>query len=297
MELRQLRTFRMVATTRSFTQAAAALGYVQSSITAQIQALETSLGVPLFDRLGRQVALTDAGERLLGYAERLLALADEARAVIQAGDEPVGSLTISAPETLCTYRLPVVLQRFNAQYPQVQLLFRPHPPADLCRRVLDGTLDVALVLQSPVRMPGLVVEPFFTEPVLVLASPQHKLAQAREVQVTDLAGEPIFFTELGCSYRNQFEQALIAGGMYPATALEFGSIEAIKQCVMTGMGITVLPQVTVASEVADGALVVLPWSGPPLAVVAQLVRHKDKWLSPGFHAFLNIARDVLLLGT
>ncbi len=293
MELRQLRTFRMVATTRSFTQAAAALGYVQSSITVQIQALEASLGVPLFDRLGRQVALTDAGQCLLGYADRLLALADEARTAVWGGDEPTGSLTISAPETLCTYRLPAVLQRFNAEYPQVKLLFRLYPSPDMCRRVLDGTLDVALILQHPVNMPGLVVEPFFTEPVLVVASPRHALVQAPEVQVADLAGEPIFFTELGCSYRNQFEQVLIAGGVYPARALEFSSIEAIKQCVMTGMGITVLPQITVANEVAAGALAVLPWSGPPLEVVAQLVRHKDKWVSPALGAFLDIARDVL----
>ena len=186
MELRQLRAFRMVATTRSFTQAAAALGYVQSSITAQIQALESSLGVPLFDRLGRQVALTDAGQRLLGYADRLLALADETRTAVWGGDEPSGSLTMSAPETLCTYRLPTVLQRFHADYPQVRLLFRPYPSPELCRQVLDGALDVALVLQHPVNMPGLIVEPFFTEPVLVVASPQHALAQAREVQVADL---------------------------------------------------------------------------------------------------------------
>lgn len=268
---------------------------MQSSITAQIQALEKSLGVPLFDRLGRQVTLTDAGQRLLGYADRLLALADEARTAVWGGDEPAGSLMISAPETLCTYRLPAVLQRFHDQYPQVQLLFRPYPSTDMCRHVLDGTLDVALVLQHPVSMPGLVVEHFFTEPVLMVASPRHALAQAPEVRAADLACEPLFLTELGYSYRNQFERVLIAGGVYPATALEFSSIEAIKQCVMTGMGITILPRITVANEVAAGELVVLPWSGPPLEVVAQLVRHKDKWISPALGAFLDIARDVLFV--
>src|SRR5438046_264194 len=111
MELRQLETFRVVATQLSFTRAAATLDYAQSSVTAQIQSLELELGVRLFDRLGRRVALTDAGERLLEYAERLLSLADEARAALADGAEPAGTLTIGAPETVMTYRLPSVLRR------------------------------------------------------------------------------------------------------------------------------------------------------------------------------------------
>src|SRR2546421_3651462 len=105
MDLRQLNTFRLVATTLSFTRAAAALSYAQSSVTAQIQSLEDELGVQLFDRLGRRVALTDAGLRLLRYADRLLDLAEEARAAVADGGDPLGSLCISAPETLCIYRL------------------------------------------------------------------------------------------------------------------------------------------------------------------------------------------------
>src|SRR5436190_8129479 len=125
MDLRQLATFRMVATTLSFTQTAATLGYVQSSVTAQIQALETDLGVPLFDRLGKRVTLTDAGQRLLHYAEKMLDLAEEARSIVPGDTEPTGSLTISAPESLCAYRLPVVLNEFRKRYPQVRLMFLP----------------------------------------------------------------------------------------------------------------------------------------------------------------------------
>src|SRR5436305_2708758 len=111
MELRQLETFRMVAGQLSFTRAATALGYAQSSVTAQIQALESELGVALFDRLGRHVALTESGQRLLEYAERLLSLAEEARTALADGAEPTGTLTVGAPETALTYRLPRVLQR------------------------------------------------------------------------------------------------------------------------------------------------------------------------------------------
>src|SRR5215211_6256009 len=142
MELRQLETFRTVAAELSFTRAASALDYAQSSVTAQIQALEAELDVRLFDRLGRRVALTDAGTRLLEYAERLLSLAEEARTALADGGEPAGSLTIGAPETIMTYRLPSVLQGFRTRFPRVRLVFRPTPNAELQRAIGDGSLDV-----------------------------------------------------------------------------------------------------------------------------------------------------------
>src|SRR5262245_45919740 len=130
MELRHLSTFRVVATTRSFTRAATTLGYAQSSVTAHIQALEAELGAPLFDRLGRQIALTEAGERFLVYARQLLELAEEARVAVNNNNEPRGTVTISAPETLCTYRLPTLLRVFRDRCPQAQVAFRPCRPAN-----------------------------------------------------------------------------------------------------------------------------------------------------------------------
>jgi DNA-binding transcriptional LysR family regulator len=103
MDFRQLMTFRLLATTLNFRQAAAALNYAQSTVSAQIQMLEEELGVSLFDRLGKRVIITDAGQRLVPYAEKLLVLAEETRTAVTGNGEPVGSLTISAPETLCTY--------------------------------------------------------------------------------------------------------------------------------------------------------------------------------------------------
>ena len=129
MELRQVQTFRTVAEELSFSRAAAKLGYVQSSVSAQVRALERELGVPLFDRLGRSIKLTDAGEVMLAHSRTLLALAEETKgAVVDAGvgsDEVTGSLTVSAPETLITYRLPKLLALFHERHPKVRLSVRP----------------------------------------------------------------------------------------------------------------------------------------------------------------------------
>ncbi len=293
MELRQLRTFRMVATTLNFTRAAASLDYVQSSVTAQIQALEEELGCPLFDRLGKRVALTEAGQRLLVYAERLLDLAREAQEAVVGGDEPSGTVTISAPESVCTYRLPALLQQMRLRYPRVRLVFWPSVVADMRRLIGEGTVDAVFMLEDPDRVVGLSSTVLAREPLVVLAPPDHPLTQASSIGPADLEGESALLTEAGCSYRALFERALGRAGIRLGTALEFGSVEAIKQCVMCGMGITVLPAMAAASEVAQGRLVVLPWAGDDLSITFQVVWHKDKWLSPALSALLIMAREML----
>lgn len=292
MELRQLETFRAVATGLSFTRAAAALDYAQSSVTAQIQALESELGVKLFDRLGRRVALTDAGERLLEYAERLLSLADEARAALADGAEPAGSLTVGAPETVLTYRLPTVLQRFRTQCPRVRLVFRPTPNAELLRAIGDGSLDVGFGLGEPMQSGGLAVEVLGAEPLAIVAPPDHPLAGAARVDPADVHRETLLLTRPGCGYRALFARVLAAAGVRAAGSLDFGSVEAIKQCVAAGLGIAALPRAAVVAELADRRLVALTWSGPPLEVSTQLLWHPAKAWSPPLRAFLEIAREA-----
>lgn len=292
MDLRQLKTFRMVAATGSFTQAAQALNYAQSSVTAQIQALETDLGAQLFHRLSRKVTLTEAGQRLMKSADPLLDLAEQARSAVAGESKSGGTLTLGAPDTLCTYRLPAVFREFRARCPEVRLIFRPAPVHHLRRLVSDGTLDIAFVLEEPIRGGGLVVEELIREPLLLVAPPNHPLASAPQVRVRDLEHEPLLFTELGCSYRNLFEHLLIAEGVYPTRNLEFSSIEAIKQCVIAGLGLTVLPRVSVEKELAQGELVALAWK-QRMEVSTQMLWHPNQAESPTMRVFQEVARAVL----
>jgi DNA-binding transcriptional LysR family regulator len=288
MELRQLTIFRAAATYLSFSRAAVSLKYVQSNVTAQIQGLEEELGVRLFDRLGRRVVLTDAGRQLLQYTDQILGLVDEARIAVATGQEPAGTIVLAAPETLCTYRLPPLLTRFRQQFPRVQVLFQPTPVSDLQRSVSEGVVDVAFTLDAPLQAADLVIEPFIREPLLVVAPPDHHLVGAAKVEPTDLQGEPVILVE-GCPYRTWFQRTLNAAGVYPSINLAMSSVEAIKQCVMVGMGITILPAVTVSAELAGGKLAALNWTEEFVAVT-QMLWHKDKWLSPALSAFLDRAR-------
>jgi DNA-binding transcriptional LysR family regulator len=294
MELRQLTIFRAVARTLNFTKAAASLNYVQSNVTAQIHALEEELGVPLFDRLGgKQVVLTDAGHQLLEYAERLLDLAEEARATVSMRGEPQGTLKIGATPTLCIYRLPSLLHTFRTRYPRVRLIFRPSPGSELRSLVRTGSIDVAFVFEEADHKGGPGDEPLSREPIWVLASPDHALVGREVVVPSDLGKMDLLLTEAGCCYRSHFERVLSRASVYPATTLEFNSIEAVKQCVMAGLGLTILPAVAVAAELSQGRLLKLPWMGPDLTVVTHVVWHKDKWLSPALDAFLSLTREML----
>lgn len=292
MELRNLSTFLAVAKTLSFSQAAQTLDYAQSTVTVQIQALEEELGVLLFDRLGRHIALTDAGERLLHYAQKFADLEKEARSVITSEQEPMGLLTIGAPETICTYRLPPVLRQYRQIFPRVQLMFRGFPVVELVNSVRDGVVDVGFLIDDCPPTPNLHVAHIVDESLVVVAEPEHRLAGLSRIDLRQIEGETLLLTERGCSYRQLFERTLSNEGIRPAAQMEFHSVEAIKQCVMAGMGIAILPEVTVAREVARGELVTLHWPKPQLSIATRMVWHREKWVSPALRAFIELVHEM-----
>ena len=270
------------------TRAATALHYAQSSVTAQIQSLESDLGVPLFDRLGRQIELTVAGRQLLLYAERLLTLADEARRSVSNDGQPAGTLTVLAPETLLAYRLPELLKRFQAQFPAVHLLLSAIESCDLGGNI-EPSVDIAFSLNAPLRAPHLVVQHLRTEPIVLAVAPGHALARRKRLNADAIGAEQVLVNEQSCSYRSLFERTLQAEGVPVTRSLQFLSVEAIKQCALASMGIAVLPEVVVRRELKQGTLIALEWPRKPMTVCTQLYRHRDKWLSPVMAAFWNLA--------
>lgn len=284
-------SFRAVADTGSFTRTAEQLGYVQSNVTAHIQALEQELDVILFDRLGRRVQLTSAGQHLLEYASQILRLAAEAQSKVSAGS--ANKILISAPESLCAYRLPALLRKTRQQLPDLQVQFSPMANTNFRQHILAGTIDLAFTLEPLSQADNLYCEALSQEPIVLLAPPDHPLAQGQQVGVHDLDRETLLLTEASCAYRMRFEQALHASAFVPQHVLEFSSVEAIKQCVIAGMGVAVLPKIAVARELAQGDLVELAWAGEDLTMSSQMIWHAKRWSSPAFKQFLDLARQCL----
>ena len=154
-------------------------------------------------------------------------------------------------------------------------------------------MDVAFEIAEPLQFPQLIIEPLTHEPLLILAYPDHPLAASPTVHFTDLQGETLILTERTCHYRRMFLQALKTAHVQPDTLMEFHSVAAIKQSVMVGLGLTLLPLMSVENEIAQGKLVPLKWVGRDFQAVTQMLWHKDKWLSPTLQTFLNVAREIL----
>ncbi|MFZ5447043.1 MAG: LysR family transcriptional regulator [Thermodesulfobacteriota bacterium] len=293
MEIRQLRSFQAVANLLSFNKAADRLNYAQSSISAQIQALEEELRVQLFDRLGRRVLLTEAGTQLLEYANKILDLVDESHSEMAGAKEPLGSLTIRIPETFGVHRLPAVIQEFHTRFPKIQLNFITCAHEGLEKDLRKGLTDLAFLLTESFQTADLLSETLGFESVVLVAGSDHPLAAKVAVHTRELAGETILLSKVDCSYRKSFERLLHEEGIGKLTRLEFHSVETIKRSVRAGVGITVIPEIAVAEEVAAQKLVILPWTEGPIEVALLMIWYRDRWLSPTLRAFMEVAKRVL----
>ena len=154
----------------------------------------------------------------------------------------------------------------------------------------DNLIDVAFSLGRKIDSDEFVAEVEFDEPMVLLAYSGHPLVNKKEVYPKDIENEPLILTETGCSYRASFENIMTDNNISINTVLETGSVQAIKQFTMSGLGITLLPKVAVEDEIKNGRLIPLNWKGPDFGIVSQVLYHKDKWISPALRAFLDLSK-------
>jgi DNA-binding transcriptional LysR family regulator len=293
MEVRQLQTFCILAEELNFTRTAERVHTVQSNVTSQIKSLEAELGTQLFDRLAKRVLLTEAGRRFLPYAEKALAAMEQGQCAVKFGSEPAGPLRIGAPESVLTYRLPEVLKLFRKRYPQVEIIFRPDFDEKLADALESGKLDLAISMSDSVDGDQLRSIRMRTEEVYLFGTPDHALANAKTVYPKDLFDQNLLLTEAGCGYRKKLDTQLALANIRPQHITEFSSVEAIKQCVTAGMGLGLLPRVVIACELKKRQFALLNWQGAKMTIATHIVWHKDKWMSPGMQAFLDVMKMKL----
>lgn len=288
MEIKQLITFKHAAENLNFTQTAKLLNFAQSSVTAQIKALEDEIGKPLFERLGKRLILTEAGHHFKRYAEQMINLSEEAITSVNGEEELTGTLRIGAQESQCTYRLPSILKEFKAAFPKVKLVFKPAHSDEMARRqLMEGELDVAFIMDRKKPDGSLRIEQLIKENLKLVVTPSQF---SSTFSIDDLKHETLLLTEAGCSYRSMFEVSLHSLGIYPLDKIEFASVEAIKQCVIAGLGVALLPEMVVKKDIEEGRMMELPWepSSPPL--YTQIAWHKDKMITQPLNEFINLTR-------
>ncbi|RVD55605.1 LysR family transcriptional regulator [Mesorhizobium sp. M2D.F.Ca.ET.185.01.1.1] len=294
MHPRLLKTFLAVARTRNVTRAAQEVNLAQSSVSDQIQALETELGTSLFTRSRQGLDLTPAGEALKPYAEDLLALADDARAAIDATRAgTAGSLSIGALETIASARLAPWLASFRADHAGIDIKLRIAGSGDLLRRLGEGEIDVAFCFERPTQLDGNTDAPdqrfarrvVAHEPLALIAPPGDNRA---DVDLTALAEKHFVATETGCVYRAMVDKAFAEAGLgKPSLAAEAGSIDAIAGLVAAGAGFGLVPRLAVAAAIDRAEVAELAWPGPVRSTDIVMIWRRRRVLPPALKALLE----------
>ncbi len=266
LDSRQLLAFATLARRGSFTQTARELFLTQSAVSHTIKSLERDVGVTLFDRVGKKVHLTQAGEHLLVYAERVLRDMHDARAGIEELQNwGHGRLRVGAITTACHHILPTVLREFKQSFPRCVIKIEPGDQPRQLELLRSSQVDIAITLQPDETAAGdLEFRPLFEDHLAFLVSPMHRWAEARRAPLDEIAKETVvLYNKVSFTFR------LVDGyfrgqGVVLQNFIELGSMEAIKELVKIGLGAGVLAPWTAREELAKGALVEVPLGERPL---------------------------------
>ena len=247
MELSDLHIFRTVVREGGIVRAARRLHRVPSNVTTRIQQLEASIGVQLFTRDHNRLALSQSGERLLVYADRMLLLSDEARSML-AGSAPSGVLRLGALESTTASRLPAILAAYHKAFPDVRVELTTGTNDALTAAVIDRRVDAAFVAEAPTNK-ELAHQPLFRERLVIISATQHPPIRRPQ----DVDGDSVIAFPNGCYYRRVLQRWLGERRLPSIRVLELGSYHAIVACVASGTGIALVPE-SVLATVHDAAV-------------------------------------------
>jgi DNA-binding transcriptional LysR family regulator len=289
MEFRQLKTLLTIASTRNFTRAAERMHLTQAAVSAQIKALEAETGVPLFARVNKKVFLTEAGEMLVQYAERLLKSHDEALLSLkELGEAEKGRLRIGTASTMASNeQLPTILAELKRVYPQAQVVVRRATSTEIVAQILQNDLDIGLV-SLPVEASDIRADVLQRDRLVAIMQPDHSLAHQRSVSPLQLAAEPLILGEQGGNTRRLINLFFEKSGVRPEVIMELGSMTSIKRMVEHGLGMSIVPRSAVRDELKAGKLMALPVRGLKDFWELGLVSLKSAQVPPLQQAFKKL---------
>lgn len=279
INLHQLQIFLAVAETHSYSRAAHTLYLSQPAVSMQIRALERSIKMPLFEKGGRTLKLTDAGRELLLHAERIFALMDETQTALEElRGARRGIVRVAASTTAGIYVAPALLGAFHRSHPGVKLTLDVVNRFDVQERLLKDEVDLAImgVIEDT---HDLEVAPFVPNELVVTAWPGHPMVGRKGVPLADLGDELFLLREAGSGTRSDLERIFASKGVPLRLGMEIRSTGAIKQAVAAGLGIAVMPLSALELELAAGRLVLLDVEGFPVQRDWSLVRRAGRDLS------------------
>jgi DNA-binding transcriptional LysR family regulator len=296
VSLRQLRVFESAAAHRSFSKAAEALHLTQPGVSMHIKELETNAGLPLFERIGKKLYITEAGQELLTRAKEILrGLKDAEDALDGLKGLRRGRINLAVVST-AKYFVPQLLARFRTDYPQLEIRLAVNNRNSVIEQLVANEVDLAIMGRSPQAL-DTIAEPFAQNPHVIIAAPEHPLASRRRISVEALAKETFIVREPGSGTRLAMQQFFEERGVMCQVGMEMASNETIKQAVMAGMGVSFISRHTIELELQTQRLVVLDVRGTPVVRQWHVAHLAKKRLSPTAAAFkqfvLTHGRELL----
>lgn len=292
MDLKYLNTFKHIVVYGSFSKAAEMLNYTQSTITFQMQQLEQELSAQLFEKIGRRMVLTKAGESLIPYVDEVLASVDRMQNFGTASAGLRGDLRIAVGESFLCYKLPPILKQFHEAAPNARLFLRSTNCYEIRRELMEGTIDLGLFyreiggLEQSIR-----TYPFGEYPLALVASADTKRRYPDFITPRQQMNVPFIIDEPDCIFRQMFESYLREKEIVLDHTIELWSIPTIKNLVKNDMGVSYLPEFTVKEELENGELEEIRTELKHRTITGVCGHHKNKWISPLMELFISLLTE------
>lgn len=291
MDIRHFRTFKSIIEEGNFSNAALKLGYTQSTVTAQIQQLEQELSIKLFEKIGRNMVLTNSGKELIPHVNELLSTIKKIESVGKCGDKITGELKIAVAESLMSYKLQNILGLFKEKAPNVKLSIISLNCFAIKNILLNGEVDLGLMYDVGKPNSNLNTIKLSDFPLTLIGSPLLKPDELNFCKPNQKIDTSLIINEVESIYRKIIENYFSHNNIILNNVIELWSIEAIKKCVASNLGVSFLPRFAVEEELKSGKLKELKVGCSDAKVTAIYAHHKNKWISPAMSLFEELVTE------
>ena len=289
MEYKNVASFVKIVEFNNFTKAAESLGYSQAAVTAQIKSLETELGVPLFDRVGKKIFLTQAGRTFLPYAIDMLKAEEAARNSVGPSEEPEGELVICSASSYASEVLPEILLECMRLHPKIRLTVKVSDYLeDNVRKLSQGEIDFLACMDEKNAFPDFVTFAERAEPVIFVTHPENPILKKKRKSLQDVLAGDFIVTDRGIGYSRLLEKELQRRDIALSPVMELGSTNAIISMLLMGYGISYLPEYSVRRYLEEGRLARIDVKDIGVDMYSFFLCSRDRWINPVMQAFIDV---------
>lgn len=287
MNLRELNIFITVCEYGSMSETARKLFITQPAISQSISELEEEYNVKLFDRIGKKLILTNAGEILRDYGKKILILVNEAENSLKdISNMRAGRLRIGASRTAGTYLLPSLIGKFIKTHKKIDLPYIIDNTSAIEKMILDNEIDLGIV-EGPIHSKDIIINHFLDDELYLICSSSHHFSKRNSINIKEIADENMIIRERGSGTREVFEETMSKNNVTYNIKLELNSTEAIKKAVEANIGISVISKLSIKDELKNGCLVRVMIDGVRFLRSFNIIYHKDKYHTELFNKFIQ----------